>query len=117
MLRSGLEQLRGALLAQLVETLLQRLHLQRILEHGAAEHLRREVRDAGERELLAFGEGVADVDRAVVVQADDVARERFVGVLAIGGHEGERVGDAHLLVEAHVVHAHAARVAGPSTGA
>ena len=32
----------------------------------------------GERELLAFGEGVADVDGAVVVQADDVARERFL---------------------------------------
>ena len=29
---------------------------------------------------------------------------------AIGGHEGERIGDAHLLVEPHVIHAHAARV-------
>ena len=84
--------------------------LQRILEHRAAEHFRREIRDAGERELLALGEGVADVDGAVVVQADDVAREGFLGRAAIRGHEGERIGDAHLLVEPHVVHAHAARV-------
>ena len=29
---------------------------------------------------------------------------------AIRGHEGERIRDAHLLAEAHVIHAHAARV-------
>ena len=97
------EQLRRALLAQLVEPLLQGLHPQRILEDRAAEKLRREVRDAGEGERFTLGEGIADVDRAVIVQADDVARPGLVGLLAVGGHERQRVGDAHLLAEPHVV--------------
>ena len=105
-----LEQLRRALLAELGEPLRERLHLERILEHRATEHFRREIRDAREGELLALGEGVADVDGAVVVQADDVAGEGFVRGAAVGGHERERIGDAHLLVEPHVVHAHAARI-------
>ena len=45
---------------------------------------------------------VADVDRAVVVQADDVAGVGLVGVLAVGRQERQRVGDADLLAEAHV---------------
>ena len=105
------EELRGALLAELVETLLQRLHPQRVLQHGAAEYLRGEVRNAREHDRLALGEGIADVDRSMVVQADDVAGERLLGTLAVRRHEGQRVGDADLLAEAHVPEAHAARVA------
>src|SRR6185436_4475613 len=83
------EQLRRAFLAELVEALLQRLHAQRILEYRAPEELGREVRDAREHDRLALGEGVADVDRAVVVQADDVAGPGLVGLLAVRGHESE----------------------------
>ena len=104
------EQLRGALLAQLRQPLLQRLHLERILQHRAPEDFRCETRHAGERQPLALSEGVADVDGAVVVQPDDVARVGLLGVHAIGGHEGERVRHAHLLVEPHVEQPHAARV-------
>ena len=78
LLRRGLKSCVAPSSHSCVETLGERLHLQRILEHRATEHFGREVRDAGEGELLAFGEGVADVDGAVVVQADDVAREGFV---------------------------------------
>src|SRR4051812_31642778 len=53
-----------------------------------------------ERELLALGERVADVDRTVIVQADDVTGERLVGRAAVGSHERQRIGDAHLFVEA-----------------
>ena len=82
MLRSGRNSCVAPSSHSCVEPLLQRLHPQRILEHRAPEHFRREIRDAGERQLLAFGEGVADVDRAVVVQADDVAGEGLVGLLS-----------------------------------
>src|SRR5262249_20737778 len=77
------EELRRALLAQLREALLQRLELQRVLEHRAPEQLGREARNPGESERLALREAVADVDRAVVVQADDVARVSFVDVLTV----------------------------------
>ena len=106
-----LEQLRGAFLAKLREAFLQGLHAQRILEHGAAEDLRREIRHAREGEILAFGEGVADVDGAVIVQTDDIAGVGLLGLTAIGGEKGQRIGNADVLVEAHVMQAHAARVA------
>ncbi len=47
----------------------------------------------------------------MVVQADDVARERLFRLAAVGRHEGQRVGYADLLREAAVVQTHAARVA------
>ena len=81
LLRSGLNSCVAPSSHSCAEALGERLHLQRILEHRAPEHFRREVRDAGEGELLALGEGVADVDGAVVVQADDVAGEGLVGGL------------------------------------
>ena len=43
-----LEELRRALLAQLHQALGERLHAQRILQHRAAEELRREIGDTGE---------------------------------------------------------------------
>src|SRR3984885_15312979 len=79
------EQPRGALLAQLRQALLQRLGAQRVLEHGAAEDLWGEVRHTGEGEPLALGEGIADVDGAVIVQADDVARPGLFRLRAVGG--------------------------------
>ena len=90
---------------------MQRLHLQRILQHRAPEHLRREIRDAGEGQLLAFGEGIADVDGAVVVQADDVAGIGLLHRRAVAGHEGQRIGHAHFLAQARMVEAHARRIA------
>ena len=50
------EQLRGALLAQLCQTFGQRLHPQRILEHGATEHFWREIGNAREHQRLALAE-------------------------------------------------------------
>ena len=61
-----------------LQALLQLLRLERIARPRDAEQLRREVRDAGERERFAFGERVADLQLAVVVHADDVAGERVL---------------------------------------
>ena len=101
------EELGGAFLGQLRQALLQLLELERVTQTRAAEQFRREVGNAGERQRLAFGEGVADGDGAVVVDADHVARERLCGDLAVAGHEGQRVGQLHLLAAAHVEGLHA----------
>ncbi|EYU01626.1 hypothetical protein PA99_2147 [Pseudomonas aeruginosa PA99] len=43
----------------------------------------------------------------MVVQADDVAGIGLFQLLALGGEEGQRVGDLHVLAQAHVAHLHA----------
>src|SRR5690606_37233843 len=85
------KELRRALLAELRQALLQRLQLQRVAQHRAAKQLRREIRYAGEHEALAFGEAVADVDRAVIVQADDVAGKRLGRALPVRREKRDRV--------------------------
>ncbi len=54
---------------------------------------------------------VADIDGAVIVQTDDVAGVGLLGLAAVGGEESQRIRNADILVEAHVMQAHAARVA------
>ena len=61
------------LIISLLQALTQLLGFQRVFQAHAAEQLRGEVRDAGEAQRFAFSEGVADLDGAVVMQADDVA--------------------------------------------
>src|SRR5690606_21844770 len=101
------EKLRRTFLAELRETLLERLQLQRVAQHGAPEQLRREIRDAGEDERLPLAEAVADVDGAVIVEADDVARVCLGRALPVGRHERDRVADPDLPAEARVIEAHA----------
>src|SRR5690606_30332922 len=79
------EELGRAFLAELGQALVQLLELERVAQARAAEKFRREVGDAGERQRLAFGEAVADRDRAVVVDADDVAGVGALGDLAVAG--------------------------------
>ena len=59
---------------------------------------------------LALGEGIADIDGAVVVQADDIPGVGLLGLRAVGSHERERIGNPHFLVQPHVKEPHAARV-------
>src|SRR6185437_1486089 len=105
-----LEQLRRSLLAQLRQPFLQCLHLQWILEHRAPENLRREVGHPREGQLLPLGERVADVDRAVVVEADDVAGVGLLRMLPLRRHEGQRIRHPHFLAEPRMIEPHAARV-------
>src|SRR5262245_4013418 len=106
-----LEKLRRTFLAQLRQPLLQRLHAQRIAQYRASKHLGREIGDAGETQALPLAERVANVDRAVIVQADDIARKGILRLSSIGGHESQRIPDAHLLVEPHVKETHATLIA------
>lgn len=101
------EHLGGAFLGQLLEALAQLLGFERVFQAHAAEQLRGEVRDAGETQGFALSEGVADLDGAVVVQADDVTGKGFFQLLAFRGEERQGVTDAYVLAGAHVAHLHA----------
>ena len=86
------------------------LLLEGVTQADAAEQFGGEVRDAGELQILTLGEGVADLYGAVVVQPYDVTGAGLDGLLAITGHEGDGVGDVHILADAHVAHLHALAV-------
>src|SRR6185437_2073887 len=67
-------------------------------------------RYAGKAQALTFSERVPDVDRAVIVQADDVTCMSILRLSAVCRHEGQRIADAHLLVETYMEEAHATLV-------
>ena len=96
------EQLRHAFVHQLVDALGELLEFQRVGVLDVAELLGGERRDAREFELLALGEGVADLEVARVVQTHDVARVGEVDHRLLLGHEGRRRGEFELLAAAHV---------------
>src|SRR3970040_2168799 len=100
------KQLRGALLAELRETFLQGLELERVLEHGTPTQLWRRVRNASEREAFALCEAVADVDSSMVVQPDDVARKSGRRLMPVRRHERNGITDPDLAPETRVMHAH-----------
>ncbi len=67
-----------------------------------------ETGDAGELERLFFGEGVADLDGAVVMHANDIAGIGFLDVAAVLGHEDGGVGHVDVLADAVMTQFHAA---------
>ncbi|MNQ30529.1 hypothetical protein D3C85_438740 [compost metagenome] len=83
------------------------LLLEGVAQTDAAEQFGGEVRDAGKLEILTLGEGVTDLDGTVVVQPYDVTGAGLDGLLPVTGHEGDGVGDVHVLADAHVAHLHA----------
>src|SRR5690606_11397485 len=89
-----LEDLDRALLGELLEALGEGLGLEGALEEDAAEELGGEAGDAGEAQELAGGEGVADLDGAVVGDPDDVAGVGGLDDLAVAGHEHGGVAEA-----------------------
>ena len=52
--------------------------------------------------VAALGQRVADAERAVVGDADDVAGHRLLGQLAVVAEEEHRVGDRQVLAGADV---------------
>ena len=69
------------------------------------------MRDAGKTECFPSGKGIADLNRAVVVQANNVPRDRGLHQRAIPRAEGHRVCNAYILVDAHMTHFHALVIA------
>ena len=105
------EHLGCALFTELHHALLQLFHLQWILEYDPTEEFRRKIRHTAVLEFLTFSEGVTDLNRAMVVQADDVARPGFFNMRAFIGLERDRISNLHGLADAHVLHLHALAVA------
>ena len=103
------EDLHDALLAHLLQRLAQLLRLHGVGELDAAQDLGREARHAAEQDVLALGQRVADAQRAVVRDADDVAGEGLVGDGAVAGEEELRRREADRLAGAHELRLHAAR--------
>src|SRR5690554_1200829 len=101
-----LEQLGRALLGELLQPLLQGLELERILELDTLEQFRRKVRDTHKPHLLAHGKGIANLDGAVVMQADDVAGPRLLDMRPVRGEEGQGIGNLDILADTHVTHLH-----------
>ena len=81
------EQLHDALLRHLLQGLAQFLGLHRVADLDPAQDFRRETRHAAKHQILALGQRVADAQRAVVGNADDVAGIGLLGQLAVLGEE------------------------------
>ena len=86
----------------LIDAFGQLLEFQRIGILDITELFGCEGGNACEFELFAFGEGVADLEVARVVQADDVARVGEVDDRLFLGHESRGRGEFHLFAAAHV---------------
>jgi hypothetical protein len=93
------EDLDRAFLAQLGQAGAQLLGLERVGHFHRAEQLRREEGQAGELQGLALGQGVAQLQHAVVGDADDVAGIGLVQQLALLAHEGHHGVGAQGLAE------------------
>ncbi len=77
--------------------------LHRVLVHQFLEQLGREAGDAGEIEVLAFGERIADLEVAGIEQAHHVAGEGIVHDILFTRQEAVGVGKPHIFIQPHVV--------------
>ena len=74
----------------------------------AAEHFRRERGEAGEARGQILGQRIADAKRAVVRNADNIARDSVVGDVAVLAEEEHRAVDRERLAGSHLRQLHAA---------
>ena len=101
------EHLGGAFLGQFLQALAQLLGFQRILQAYASKQFGGKVRDTGKADLFALGKGIANLYGAMVVQTDDVTGPGFFQVLALGGKEGQGIGNAQFLAGSDMEEFHA----------
>ena len=87
---------------------MQMFHPQRIFKPHAAEMLRCEMRNAGELERFFLREGIADFNRAVIMNADDVAGICLFDIGAVLRHKNCGIGERYFLADAVMNNFHAA---------
>jgi hypothetical protein len=71
-----------SLFGEVLQGALKLLCLHGIVEAHPTQNLGREIGDAGETDILAFGRRIADPQGAMVGDADNVARQRLLGEFA-----------------------------------
>src|SRR5210317_46597 len=98
-----LEQLCCTLFAQLREPFLQCLDTQWILENRAPKYFRRKVWNSRETNFFALRKAVTDVDRAVIVQADNVSCVCRFGMLPVSRQKRDGFGNLHFLAKPDMV--------------
>src|SRR5206468_3279242 len=101
------EYLNDALLRHLLQGFLQLLRLHRVGEPNTTDDFRRKAWYADEGDVLALGQRVADTQRAVIGNADDVASKGLVRNRAVLGKEELRARQRHGLAGAHELCLHA----------
>ena len=104
----GLEELRDALLRQILQRAAQMLGPHGIAQAHPAQDFRGEARNAGEGQALALAQCIADAQGAVIGNADDVAGIGLLRQFTVAGHEEHGIVDGHLLGAAHLGQLHAA---------
>ncbi len=87
---------------------MQMFHPQGIFKPHAAEMLRCEMRNAGEFERFFLRESIADLNRAVIMNADDIARICLFDIRAVLRHKNCGIGERHFLADTVMNNAHAA---------
>ena len=97
------EKLSDPFIGQLLNALFQLLALHRIFVDQFFEDFRRKTGDAAKDHVFAFGQRVTNFEGAGVVQADDIARPRFIHDIFVLGEEGGGIGKLHSLVEPGVL--------------
>ncbi len=106
-----LEHLNRPFFTQFLQTFLQLLGFERVAQAGSAEQFGGKIGNALEHQLFAFAQGVADLQLAVVVDADDVAGDPVFLDHPFIGHESERIGELDVAAGTHVFHFHPRLVA------
>ncbi len=91
----------------MLQTLAQLLGFEWIFQAYTAEKLGRKVRNTDEVHVFAQGERIANLDGAVVVQADDVTGVGIFQPLAVAGEKGQRIGNLDVFFDAYMAHLHA----------
>ena len=105
----GTEDLNRPLLSQLQKPLAELLGFQRILQTDPAEMFGRKIGNTGEFQRFLNGEGIADFNGAMIVDADNVAGIGFFNVRPVLRHENGGIGKCQFLSCPVMKHFHAPR--------
>ena len=97
------EKLGDTFVRQLRKPLLQLFGFHRVFIDYLLKNLRRKGRNSGKKEILAFGEGIPNLEVAGIKKTDHIAREGFVDDVLVTGQECIGVAKAYVLVETNVV--------------
>ena len=104
----GIENLNDTLFGQVIERFAQLFRLGRVFQLNTPQNLRREVRQSGKAHLIFLRQSIAHAQSAVVGNADNVARFRRIGNLAVLREKQDRRVDCNRLAKAGRGQFHAA---------